>query len=305
MQAAAVLRKAPILLPSSIYPRSLCAQQSLTCKSFAPSDAALSSRSRSHCIGAPLLEAPYLRTAVGRSRTRAYRLSTMAQQADIEVFGKAKTGSGSPSDQRGDCPFTQRVFLNLEEKSIPYKATYIEEGDNKPKWFMEKNPSGLMPVIRDGEKWLQDSDKIAEHLESKFPEPSLKTPSEFKSVGEDVFPTFTEWLQAKDPNSPAKETYIKALTALNDHLKSKGPFIAGEKVTESDLALAPKLLHARVALEHYYGFKIPEDLTAVKKYSQDIESRQSFKNSSYPDDMIIQGWQMKFDLPGQMITQRA
>lgn len=39
-----------------------------------------------------------------------------------------------------------------------------------------------MPVLRDGETWIQDSDKIAEHLEKKYPEVSLKTPQEFKQV---------------------------------------------------------------------------------------------------------------------------
>jgi glutathione S-transferase len=48
--------------------------------------------------------------------------------------------------------------------------------------FMKKNPKGLMPVLRDGEEWIQDSDKIAEHLEKKYPEVSLATPKEFKQV---------------------------------------------------------------------------------------------------------------------------
>jgi glutathione S-transferase len=39
-----------------------------------------------------------------------------------------------------------------------------------------------MPVLRDGEEWIQDSDVITEHLEQKYPEISLKTPEEFKEV---------------------------------------------------------------------------------------------------------------------------
>jgi glutathione S-transferase len=48
--------------------------------------------------------------------------------------------------------------------------------------FIEHNPEGLMPVLRDGEKWIQDSDKIAQYLEEKYPDPSLKTPAEYKNV---------------------------------------------------------------------------------------------------------------------------
>ncbi len=48
--------------------------------------------------------------------------------------------------------------------------------------FIEKNPKGLMPVLRDGETWIQDSDKIAEHLEEKYPHVSLKTPPQYKHM---------------------------------------------------------------------------------------------------------------------------
>lgn len=53
---------------------------------------------------------------------------------DVEVFGKGATGTGSPSQVRGDCPFSQRIYLDLEEKNVPYKATYIQEGNDKPDW---------------------------------------------------------------------------------------------------------------------------------------------------------------------------
>eukprot|EP00897_Mesotaenium_endlicherianum_P010110 jgi/Mesen1/9127/ME000058S08622 len=223
---------------------------------------------------------------------------------DLEVFGKAKSGSGSPSDQRGDCPFSHRIYIDLEEKGLNYKATYIEEGNSKPQWFMEKNPSGLMPVLRDGEKWIQDSDKIADYLETKFPQPPLKTPENLKEDGMGLFQAFTKWLQAKDANNKeAKEAYVKELEKLEAHFQKNGPYVAGDTVTESDAALAPKLLHARVALEHYYGFKMPSNLVAVKNYIELIENRPSFKKTTYPNDMIVEGWKKKFELPDSMVPQ--
>eukprot|EP00850_Spirogloea_muscicola_P012342 SM000079S22460 [mRNA] locus=s79:289865:291848:+ [translate_table: standard] len=231
---------------------------------------------------------------------------------DLEVFGKAESGSGSPSDKRGDCPFSQRIYLDLEEKGLPYKATFIEEGDNKPQWFMDHNPQGLMPLLRDGDQWIQDSEKIYQHLEKSYPEPSLKTPEQYKNVGENVFPTFTNWLKAKDASSPAKDEYIKEIQALNDHLQKnmrirlpilRGPFIGGEKATDSDFALAPKLRHARVALKHYYNFEIPSKYSAVHNFIQQIEGRLSFKKTDVPDEMIIQGWKTKFELPDSMVPK--
>ena len=48
--------------------------------------------------------------------------------------------------------------------------------------FLDKNSSGLLPVLRDGETWIQDSDAIIDHLCSKYVEESepFKTPQDIK-----------------------------------------------------------------------------------------------------------------------------
>ncbi|KAH7404285.1 hypothetical protein KP509_15G019400 [Ceratopteris richardii] len=229
--------------------------------------------------------------------------SAAASNIDLEVFGKAATGSGSPSKQRGDCPFSQRIYMELEEKGLPYTATYIEEGPNKPDWFMAKNPSGLMPVLRDGEQWIQDSEKIAKYLEEKYPQHPISTPPDVTSKWNlsNIFQSFTKWLKSKNPEDSAKEEYIKEIKDLNDHLEAHGPYIAGKEPTDADFALAPKLRHARVALEHYMAFVIPQEFAALHKYIELMESRPSFRKTDSPDDMIIKGWQMKFDLPDRIV----
>ncbi|CAM6100785.1 unnamed protein product [Calypogeia fissa] len=240
---------------------------------------------------------PYLRVGIRNMGGEA--------PLDIEVFGKAASGTGSPSTVRGDCPFSQRIYLDLEEKNVPYKATYIQEGNNKPDWFMEKNPSGLMPTLRDGETWIQDSDKIAQYLEEKFPDPSLKTPAQYKNIGLGVFPAFTSWLKAKNPEDETKEHLLKELKDLDDHLKAHGPYIGGEKATDSAFALIPKLKHMQVALKYYYGWELPSELSATKKYIELLESRPSFKKTDVPDKMIVEGWGKKFELPGRLQPQAA
>ncbi|XP_024521306.1 probable glutathione S-transferase DHAR2, chloroplastic [Selaginella moellendorffii] len=128
--------------------------------------------------------------------------------------------------------------------------------------FMQHNPSGLMPALRDGPDWIQDSDKIIVHVEKKFKEPSLKTPDEFKV---------------------------------------DGPYIAGKNPTDSDFALAPKLRHARMALEHFMDFVFPSNLQHVAKYMVSFppSTRSSFLTFLFlfhlaHDEMIIAGWQTKF-----------
>eukprot|EP01052_Picozoa_sp_SAG31_P037707 SAG31_NODE_4911_length_2872_cov_1.190047_3_plen_106_part_00 len=50
------------------------------------------------------------------------------------------------------CPFAHRVWLCLEELQVPYRETQIDLYGGKPKWFLELNPKGLVPVLRDGQK---------------------------------------------------------------------------------------------------------------------------------------------------------
>lgn len=44
---------------------------------------------------------------------------------------------------------------------------------------------------------------------------------------------------------------VAALTALNEYLSKEGPYVGGASVCATDLSLAPKLYHLRVALKHF------------------------------------------------------
>jgi len=58
------------------------------------------------------------------------------------------------------------------------------------------------------------------------------------------------------------------LTSLSILWCLQGPYINGENVSAADLSLAPKLFHLQVALEHFKGWKIPENLTNVHAYTK-------------------------------------
>ena len=49
------------------------------------------------------------------------------------------------------CPFAHRVWLCLEELQIPHQLIEIDLYGGKPQWFLDLNPRGLVPVIRDGD----------------------------------------------------------------------------------------------------------------------------------------------------------
>jgi glutathione S-transferase len=70
------------------------------------------------------------------------------------------------------CPYCARVRIALAEKGIPYDAVEIDL-DDRPAWIYEKNATGRVPVIEEGDWVLPESAVILEYLEERFPEPPL------------------------------------------------------------------------------------------------------------------------------------
>ena len=78
-------------------------------------------------------------------------------------------------DQAGWCPYCQKVWLLLEEKQVPYKIEKVpmrSYGD-KPKWFLDKVPSGLLPVIELDGRMITESLVIMQILDETFPDRPL------------------------------------------------------------------------------------------------------------------------------------
>ncbi|XP_061372224.1 glutathione S-transferase DHAR2-like [Gastrolobium bilobum] len=207
----------------------------------------------------------------------------------LEVSVKAAVGA---PNVLGDCPFSQRVLLTLEEKKIPHNIHLIDLS-NKPQWFLEVNPEGKVPVVKFDGKWVPDSDVIVGILEEKYPEPPLATPPEFASVGSKIFGSFVSFLKSKDPSDGTEQALVAELKALDEHLKAHGPYVAGEKVTAVDLSLAPKLYHLVVALDHFKKWTIPENLAHVHKYVELLFSRESFEKTKAAKEYVIAGWAPK------------
>ncbi|MCL7046412.1 hypothetical protein MKW94_012785 [Papaver nudicaule] len=163
----------------------------------------------------------------------------------------------------GDCPFCQRILLNLEEKEVPYQMHLIDTA-NKPHWFLDVNPEGKLPLVKFDDKWVPDSDVIAQTLEAKYPRPSLVPRSEYASVGSKIFGCFVTFLKSKDATDGSEQALITELSALDEHLIYHGPFANGQDVSAVDCDLAPKLYHLEVALGHFKSWSVPKDLVHAK-----------------------------------------
>ncbi|XP_004497312.1 glutathione S-transferase DHAR2-like [Cicer arietinum] len=207
----------------------------------------------------------------------------------LEVCVKAAVGA---PNVLGDCPFSQRVLLTLEEKKIQFN-THLIDVSNKPQWFLEVYPDGKVPVLKIDDKWVPDSDVIIAILEDKYPQPPLATPPQFSSVGSKIFGSFVSFLKSKDANDGTEQALVAELNALEEHLKAHGPYVAGENITAVDLSLAPKLYHLVVALGHFKNWTISESLTHVHNYIKLLFSRESFEKTKAAEEYVIAGWAPK------------
>jgi len=70
------------------------------------------------------------------------------------------------------CPYCARVRIALAEKGVPHE-TVVVDLDDRPAWIYEKNPTGRVPVLEEGEWLLPESAVILEYLEERYPEPAL------------------------------------------------------------------------------------------------------------------------------------
>uniref|UniRef100_A0A0E0PVH6 GST N-terminal domain-containing protein n=1 Tax=Oryza rufipogon TaxID=4529 RepID=A0A0E0PVH6_ORYRU len=211
----------------------------------------------------------------GSAPRRAALLTARASAEPLEVCAKA---SLTVPDRLGDCPFTQRVLLTIEEKHLPYDIKLVDLA-NKPDWFLKISPEGKVPIVKLEEQWVADSDVITQAIEEKYPEPSLATPPEKASV--------------KDPNDGTEQALLSELTSFDSYLKDNGPFINGETISAADLSLAPKLYHMEIALGHYKNWSVPDSLSHVKKYMKTIFSMDSFVKTIALQEDVIAGWRPK------------
>ncbi|XP_066376405.1 probable glutathione S-transferase DHAR2, chloroplastic [Miscanthus floridulus] len=243
-----------------------------------PSSALLATTFRRSCGRLLHCAAPQRRLYVARAS--AQPLEVCAKES-ITVPGRL-----------GDCPFTQRVLLTIEEKHLPYELKLVDLA-NKPDWLLEINPEGKVPIVKLEEKWIGDSDVITQTLEEKYPEPPLATPPEKASVGSKIFSTFIGFLKSKDPSDGTEEALLNELTSFDSYLKDNGPFINGGTISAADLSLGPKLYHMEIALGHYKNWSVPDSLSHVKTYMKSIFSTDSFvKTQALPED-VIAGWRPK------------
>jgi len=157
-------------------------------------------------------------------------------------------------------PFAWRVLLALSLKGLSFDAIELHssKGDNKTSEYLEMNPRGKVPVLKDGELTMYESLAILAYLERNYPETPLfgetvdvgtliwQRTMEIENyfltaVGGVVRPVF---LGAVDGNEEAINDAIvnlKAELGVVEAWLAEGDFLAGDSVSAVDITFYPSL----------------------------------------------------------------
>ncbi|XP_060067079.1 glutathione S-transferase omega-1-like [Ylistrum balloti] len=144
------------------------------------------------------------------------------------------------------CPFAQRTRLVLAHKNIEFETVNVDLKE-KPEWFLERNPLGLVPVLEQDDKIIYESAVTCDYLDDVYPENKL-TPSDPYSKARDrilmemfsklvthYYGTFRS--KGKDPE--ALESMWKNMLPFEKAIAERGTYFGGDKPSMLDFFVWP------------------------------------------------------------------
>ncbi len=159
-------------------------------------------------------------------------------------------GSGSP--------FAWRVMLTLEVKGLAYESKLLEfsKGDHKTPAYLQLNPRGKVPTLKDGNFVVYESLAMMSYLDRKYPSPPLfgtsaeetaliwqaisECESYLTSAGDKVVRPlfFGKGLENVDEIQQAAETIRHELKTLDERLAGAN-WLVGKTISAADIATFP------------------------------------------------------------------
>jgi len=175
-------------------------------------------------------------------------------------------------DHAAWCPYCEKIWLQLEEKRLPYRIEKINMrcyGD-KPPAFLAKVPSGLLPAVELNGRLYTESAVIAQLLEESFPgtaalmpppgTPARRTADELLRLERTLFSRWMQWLTSYSGDASNKAAFKTTLAAVDNALQaSGGPFFLGDQFSLVDITFAPFLERMAASLLYYKGYRMRGD----------------------------------------------
>jgi len=188
------------------------------------------------------------------------------------------------------CPFSQRCRIVLYEKGMDFQINDVDLY-NKPEELAEMNPYNRVPVLKERDLVLYESNIINEYIDDRFPHPQLMPADPVMRARARLFLfRFEQELfchietMEKGPTKMADKSRIIVRDSLTQiapvFLKQK--FMLGEEFSMLDVAIAPLLWRLE-----YYGIQLPKQAAPLQKYAERMFSRPAFIEALTPSEKVM------------------
>ncbi|KAI1297592.1 hypothetical protein F5Y03DRAFT_409708 [Xylaria venustula] len=196
------------------------------------------------------------------------------------------------------CPFSQRVWIALEAKGMPYQYCEIDPY-KRPTQLLEANPRGLVPAIRQGDWASGESTVILEYLEDyDRGVPLLPTNPRLKAncrlwidhVNARIVPAYFALLRMSNPERQTE--YVDRLqsdiVALVQAADERGPYFLGGDLCLVDVHLAPFVVRMSRILREFRDWHDPMPGTRWQQWSDALEQNPHVQATTSADELYVE-----------------
>lgn len=224
------------------------------------------------------------------------------------------------------CPFVQRAWITLHEKSIPHQYVEINPYHKAPE-FLALNPRGLVPTLavpvdsegenKKAQKPLYESFVLCEYLDEAYADEAAYGPRLLPAddvyerarcrlwidhVGSKIVPAFYKMLQHTPEKAysieEARGELLGHITTWVKEMDPSGPWFLGERFSLVDVMLAPWAKRLFL-IDHYkpggLGIVVANEKDAEtwdrwQRWLDAILQRQSVRDTTSTDDKYIEAY---------------
>jgi glutathione S-transferase len=162
-------------------------------------------------------------------------------------------------------PFVRKVRLCLQEKGLDYGLEVVMPF-TPPEWYLQLNPLGRIPALKDGELCFADSSVICQYLEEAYEQTArlygnsaadraqirwLEKYADYELAPLTTFGVFRNRVLKPSSGQPCNEESVQAALSQKlpphfDYLESQlaqKPYFVGDQLSMADIAFSCQLIN--------------------------------------------------------------
>ncbi|MDI9336665.1 MAG: glutathione S-transferase N-terminal domain-containing protein [Gammaproteobacteria bacterium] len=206
------------------------------------------------------------------------------------------------------CPFSHRCRIFIQEKFDVKREVQFNDKEygfhiidvdlfSKPEIISQLNPYSKVPILKDRELTLYESNIINEYIETRIPYPNLIPTDEIPraqmrlilvKLNKEIFNlvSILENCPFNRSSHADKEVAREGIVLRLTHLSAiftRHTYIMGAEYSLADITLAPLLWRL-----DFYKIKLsPEKCKPLLEYAQRLFERNAFKKSLTPSELAM------------------